>query len=165
MGGQQTMQPNARDRKSSTGRFHRGFTIIELMLVVTIISILLLVAIPTFQSYSARSKIAEGLLLADPVLQSVAEYYHGHGAWPADNATAGIDPPASFATRYVRSIAVTDGPPASIILTFDETRLSGVGAATNTIVFTPRTDTSLTVQWSCSGGTLPHWARPPRCRI
>jgi len=159
------MQSINRHRNAFAGRCNRGFTIIELMLVVTIISILLLVAVPTFQSYSARAKIAEGLLLADPVLQSVAEYYHGHNAWPADNATAGISPAASFATRYVRSISVTDGPPVAITLTYDEAELSGIGAATNTIVFTPRSDASLTVQWSCSGGTLPHWARPPRCRI
>lgn len=140
-----------------------GFTIIELMLVVAVISILLLVAIPAYQSYAVRPKVAEGLLVANPVLKAYAEYYHSNETFPQDNAEAGVAPANSFRTQYVLSVEVTDGPPA-ITITYDSSELSGIDVGSNTIVYTPTTDAARTVHWSCVGGTMPRWARPPRCR-
>lgn len=142
---------------------HRGFTIIELMLVVAVISILLLVAIPAYQSYAVRPKVAEGLLVANPVLKAYAEYYHANESFPVDNAQAGAPPKEAFRTRYVVQVEVTDGPPA-ITITYDSSELTGIEVGSNTIVYSPSVDADRTVQWSCAGGTLPRWARPPRCR-
>lgn len=141
----------------------KGFTIIELMLVVAVISILLLVAIPAYQSYAVRPKVAEGLLIANPVLKAYAEYYHSNESFPADNPEAGVADANSFRTQYVLSVEVTDGPPA-ITITYDSSELSGIDVGENTIVYTPSVDAAKTVTWSCSGGTMPRWARPPRCR-
>lgn len=141
----------------------RGFTIIELMLVVAVISILLLVAIPAYQSYAVRPKVAEGLLVANQVLKAYAEYYQSNESFPADNSEAGVGPANSYRTDYVLSVEVTDGPPA-ITITYDSSELSGIEVGSNTIVYTPTVDAARTVKWSCAGGTMPRWARPPRCR-
>jgi len=60
----------------------KGFTLIELMIVVAIIGILAAIAIPAYQDYTIRSQVTEGLNLASAVKTSVAEYYAQNGTWP-----------------------------------------------------------------------------------
>jgi type IV pilus assembly protein PilA len=85
----------------------KGFTLIELMIVVAIIGILAAIAIPAYQDYTIRSQVTEGLNLAGAVKVSVAEYYAQEGEWPTTLAAAGIDNvPAG---KYVQSVDVTDG--------------------------------------------------------
>jgi len=61
----------------------KGFTLIELMIVVAIIGILAAIAIPAYQDYTIRAQVTEGLNLADGVKVSVADYYTQNGVWPA----------------------------------------------------------------------------------
>ena len=64
-------------------RLRRGFTVIELMLVIGVIGVLAAIAIPQYQSYVVRAKVAEGFELAAPVMRGIAAYYDRWGALPA----------------------------------------------------------------------------------
>ena len=132
----------------------RGFTIIELMIVVTIIGILSAIAIPVYQTYTTRAKVAEAIQLAKPVQLAVQEVFTQNGQMPADNAAAKLAPPAALKGRYVRTIEViADGV---VVVTFgDPTLLDRI------IRLTP-TPTATTMAWSCTS-TLPDSLKPREC--
>ena len=85
----------------------KGFTLIELMIVVAIIGILAAIAIPAYQDYTIRAQVTEGLNLAGAVKTAVAEQYANTGVWPATLATLGITTVPKG--KYVSSIAVAAG--------------------------------------------------------
>jgi len=93
--------------------FQKGFTLIELMIVVAIIGILAAIAIPAYQDYTIRSQVTEGLNLAGAVKAAVAETYADRGAWPVDNLEAGIvDDTGAAVTpsgKYVTGIQIATG--------------------------------------------------------
>jgi type IV pilus assembly protein PilA len=95
-------------------QIQKGFTLIELMIVVAIIGILAAIAIPAYQDYTIRSQVTEGLNLAGAVKAAVAETYADRGEWPADNQAAGImladdSGPANPSGKYVSGIQVNLG--------------------------------------------------------
>ncbi|EMT8354841.1 pilin [Neisseria gonorrhoeae] len=65
----------------------KGFTLIELMIVIAIVGILAAVALPAYQDYTARAQVSEAILLAEGQKSAVTEYYLNNGKWPADNGT------------------------------------------------------------------------------
>ncbi|HGH6890508.1 TPA: pilin [Neisseria meningitidis] len=88
----------------------KGFTLIELMIVIAIVGILAAVALPAYQDYTARAQVSEAILLAEGQKSAVTEYYLNHGEWPKNNTSAGV---ASSATdikgKYVEKVEVAKG--------------------------------------------------------
>ncbi|HFC4199075.1 TPA: pilin [Neisseria gonorrhoeae] len=88
----------------------KGFTLIELMIVIAIVGILAAVALPAYQDYTARAQVSEAILLAEGQKSAVTGYYLNHGEWPKDNTSAGVASPASnIKGKYVQKVEVNNG--------------------------------------------------------
>ncbi|HEZ6659798.1 TPA: pilin [Neisseria meningitidis] len=88
----------------------KGFTLIELMIVIAIVGILAAVALPAYQDYTARAQVSEAILLAEGQKSAVTEYYLNHGEWPANNSSAGVaSTPSDIKGKYVQSVEVKNG--------------------------------------------------------
>jgi prepilin-type N-terminal cleavage/methylation domain-containing protein len=130
-----------------------GFTLIELMIVIAILGILLAIAIPSYQDYTVRAKIAEGLSLAAVAKFAVSEYRHTYGTFPGDKADAHYP---GAATTIVSSIEVTNGV---ITITFQNPPvISG-----KTLNLTPNAVGGVII-WTCKVGTIATQFVPPGCR-
>ena len=87
-------------------KMQKGFTLIELMIVVAIIAILAAIAISQYQDYVIRSQVSEGSALADGVKTAMGEFYQNNGHFPPTNLSAGIATSTSIKGQYVDSIDV-----------------------------------------------------------
>ena len=103
----------------------QGFTLIELMIVVAIIGILAAVAIPSYQDYTKRAHVSEGLSLAGAAKTGVSEYYGSQGTWPGSNAEAGIGAAGSITGNAVTSVTV--GTNGTITVVYNN-KVAGAGA-------------------------------------
>ncbi|HEZ4509824.1 TPA: pilin [Neisseria meningitidis] len=87
----------------------KGFTLIELMIVIAIVGILAAVALPAYQDYTARAQVSEAILLAEGQKSAVTEYYLNHGEWPANNSSAGVATSSEIKGKYVKEVEVKNG--------------------------------------------------------
>ncbi|EMT1337906.1 pilin [Neisseria gonorrhoeae] len=87
----------------------KGFTLIELMIVIAIVGILAAVALPAYQDYTARAQVSEAILLAEGQKSAVTGYYLNNGEWPKDNTSAGVASASDIKGKYVKSVTVTNG--------------------------------------------------------
>ncbi|WP_019450695.1 pilin [Cupriavidus sp. BIS7] len=156
-------------------RAQKGFTLIELMIVVAIIGILAAIAIPQYQDYTRRARVSEGLGLADPVKTAIGETFQTRGPISmataiADNGANNIGYAFPGATQNVTGIAVS----AAGVITITYTA-AAVGAA-GTLTLTPTSaaggaldlsaaGTVWPGQWTCGiAGDIPNNLRPANCR-
>ena len=138
----------------------QGFTLIELMIVVAIIGILATVAISAYLDYAVRTQVSHGLNLAAGAKVAVAEYYQDRGAYPGDNATAGLEAAANITGKYVTQVEVTAA--GLIQVTFGNDVNNKILNAV--LTFTP-TDNLGSLSWSCIGdATLVEKWLPSACR-
>ncbi|EMT6681586.1 pilin, partial [Neisseria gonorrhoeae] len=87
----------------------KGFTLIELMIVIAIVGILAAVALPAYQDYTARAQVSEAILLAEGQKSAVTEYYLNHGEWPKNNDEAGVASSGEIKGKYVEKVEVAKG--------------------------------------------------------
>ena len=148
-------------------RVQKGFTLIELMIVVAIIGILAAVALPAYQDYTVRAKMSEVVLAASGPKSAIAETFQSTGNMPADQAAAGLPAVADTATNLVTS--VTYGRTSDTVATVTALAKTAVGGgvtASQGVVLTATGNQATgVVQWSCApvGGIATKYL-PASCR-
>lgn len=137
----------------------KGFTLIELMIVIAIVGILAAVALPAYQDYTIRAKISEPLALLGEAKTSMTEYFIANGTLPATATQAGIR--TVIGTAIVSTLAVDANGHLTVTLTAD-TSLGG--AASTTIKFSNTGTGSGTIQYQCVPGSILAKYLPANCR-
>jgi type IV pilus assembly protein PilA len=150
---------------------HKGFTLIELMIVVAIIGILAAIAIPAYQDYTVRSKVTEGLNLASADKVAIAEGFQSNDIAGLTSAATALNAAGAFTpTKYVTGITV-DAATGTISIRYDTVHIPQLVGA-NLITLTPYIGGALLVaaaqgniDWGCasaSNATLTgHGDAPP----
>ena len=136
-------------------RLQKGFTLIELMIVVAIVGILAAVALPAYSNYTARAYAAEALGVAQGYKTAIVEYHSANGGYPADLATINK---ATIATEVIDSIAVS----SSGVVTVNMAAVGGF-ATTDTIVLTPTFTTGAGYDWDCTSAAADDAQLPSDC--
>ena len=143
-------------------KIQKGFTLIELMIVVAIIAILAAIALPAYQNYIKRSKVTEGIVAADACKSSVVEYVASQNAVPPTQVAAGC---GNFkASQYVSGLVYTNTD-ASITVTYTNV---GTGVDTKTYKLTPNSIAAAAsgqlTGWNCTASTVNKELLPASCR-
>jgi len=156
--------------KSVKTQVQKGFTLIELMIVVAIIGILAAVALPAYQDYTTRAKITEVMTAISACKVGVAEFIQANGQFPADAAAAGC---SGQATKYVTAGMTVDAGTGAITAVIKET---GSDADTTELILQPTSDAAKTTAlanattpiqgWSCGsdGAAAVYRFLPAPCR-
>ena len=140
-------------------QMQKGFTLIELMIVVAIIGILAAIALPAYQDYTARSQMSEALSLAGGARTAVSEFYTSNGQYPTNNSSAGLAAAADIKGKYVAQVNVAGGV---ITATMQAAGISE-GIRGTTLILSPTTSAGA-VDWTCKAGTVAAKYLPSSCR-
>jgi type IV pilus assembly protein PilA len=139
----------------------RGFTLIELMIVVAIIAILAAIAIPAYQNYLIRAQVSEGISLSTGAKAAVWDFTANTGRLPGSNLSAGLANSASISGKYVSSVDVTNG---LVTMAFHGPQ-ANIAISGQLLVLSPITGAG-SIKWVCSAPhtTIPGQYLPSACR-
>jgi type IV pilus assembly protein PilA len=134
----------------------KGFTLIELMIVIAIIGILAAIAIPAYQNYTIRSQVTEGLSLADGWKTSISEFYAQNGSFPSSSSTTGsataIAVQGNSVGKYVSGISVVANGQIQVTYSGSQANAKITGKI---LSLTPGLDANYDVVWVCGTATTP----------
>jgi type IV pilus assembly protein PilA len=145
-------------------KMQKGFTLIELMIVVAIIAILAAIAIPAYQNYLIRAQVSEGASLADADQTAMAEYFQNTNSFSTNTTSVGVPGSGSVTGKYVTSVDI--GTKGKVSVTFGGTQVNS-NISGDKLVFSAIT-TNGTISWSCTsagGSNIPAKYLPTTCRI
>ena len=155
----------------------KGFTLIELMIVVAIIGILAAVALPAYQDYTVRAKVSEGLVLSGGIKTAIEETYQGKGATDMTCTTASCSNIGSSPVVKTNNVdSVTSDSNGLISISYNTTIVGSANLLTLTPVDSTNTAVAMStnggvaIQFKCgyqlasSGTTLPAKYLPASCR-
>jgi type IV pilus assembly protein PilA len=138
----------------------KGFTLIELMIVVAIIGILAAIAIPAYQDYTIRSQVTEGMNLAGAIKAAVAERYAQTGLWPTTLTQLGIVDAGNVETpptgKYVSKVDLQNNA-GTIVITYSAVAPFQANKAidTKTLALEPYVSKNQDVIWRCGRAAEP----------
>lgn len=144
----------------------KGFTLIELMIVIAIIGILAVIALPAYQDYTARAQVSEAFSLAEGQKSAVIEYFADKGAYPDSNDKAGVAAASKITGKYVNTVSISG---AGIITATMKSSNVNSAIKGKTLTLTPATTAATSTAspgsftWTC-GGTIDGKYRPAACR-
>ncbi|MGO4501960.1 MULTISPECIES: pilin [unclassified Dyella] len=135
----------------------KGFTLIELMIVVAIIAILAAIAIPQYQNYITKSQFSESQTIADGLKTPVVEYFNQTGSCPT-NGTTGFYLAGSYTGKYVQQTAIAGGNgPCTITATFKSTGSVSAPLNQKTVQLSGNISNGGTIVWTCTSTVDPKY--------